>query len=95
MSQTQLERLHERAGAKAGRWMTVIYNNDVNTFDEVIAAIMEATGCDLQEAAIEAWEAHHYGKAPVHFASYGECDVAAAVIASIGVRTEVVEEWLE
>lgn len=95
MSQGQLERRLERAGQGTGRWMTVIYNNDVNSVDEVVAAIMAATNCDLQEAAIETWEAHHMGKAPVHFATYEECDKAADIIGRIGVRTEVVKEWDE
>ncbi|MCW5943733.1 MAG: ATP-dependent Clp protease adaptor ClpS [Fimbriimonadaceae bacterium] len=80
------------AGA-SGRWMALIYNNDHNTFDQVIAAIVQATGCSPQEAAIEAWEAHHFGKAPVHFADRPECERVAATIATIGVRTEVQPEW--
>ena len=61
--------------------------------DEVVEVLMRATGCDAEEAAIEMWEAHTYGKAPVHFASREECEAAAGTIASIGVRTEVQPEW--
>jgi hypothetical protein len=39
------------------------------------------------------WEAHTYGKAFVHFAGRTECEVIAAMIASIGVKTEVRREW--
>lgn len=73
--------------------MVVIHNNDHNSFDEVIDALIRATGCGVEEAAIEAWEAHHYGKAPVHFAEQTECSEAAGVIATIGVHTEVLPEW--
>ena len=73
--------------------MVVIFNNEINSFDEVILALIQATGCDLEEAEIEAWEAHHYGKAPVHFADKEACLDAAAVISSIGVKTEVSPEW--
>jgi ATP-dependent Clp protease adapter protein ClpS len=76
-----------------GRWMTVIFNNETNSMDEVVDILMLATGCDEEEAAIEMWEAHHYGKAPVHFASREECLEAAGVIGSIGVQTEVAPEW--
>jgi ATP-dependent Clp protease adapter protein ClpS len=76
-----------------GRWMVLIYDNDTNTMDEVVDVLMRATGCDAEEAAIEMWEAHTYGKAPVHFASKSECDDVAAIIASIGVKTEVTREW--
>ncbi len=75
--------------------MVVIYNNDVTPIDIVIAVLVRATGCDTQEAMIEAWEAHHLGKAPVHFAARDECDKAAAIIDSVGVKTEVAPEWAE
>jgi ATP-dependent Clp protease adapter protein ClpS len=73
--------------------MVVIYNNDYNSFDEVIEILMRATRCDAQEAGIEAWEAHTFGKAPVHFGGRQECDQAALVISSIGIETEVAPEW--
>lgn len=93
MSQT-LESPETTDGATGrGRWMTVIFNNDTNSLDEVIFVLMRATGCDAQEASIETWEAHTYGKAPVHFASREECTAAAEIISSIGVKTEVAPEW--
>lgn len=76
-----------------GRWMVEIFNNETNTFDEVIEALMRATGCSATEAYIEAWEAHTYGKAPVHFSERTECEVVATMISSIGVRTMVRPEW--
>lgn len=93
MSQTLLQPELSDAGTTRGRWMVVIYNNETNSFDEVILALMQATGCDVEEASIEAWEAHHYGKAPVHFAGKSECDETAAMISRIGVKTEVCPEW--
>jgi ATP-dependent Clp protease adaptor protein ClpS len=96
MNQTVLDPKIEEAGPGNGngaRWMVVIFNNETNTFDEVIGAIVRATGCDAEEAAIEAWEAHHYGKAPVHFASRPECEDIASVISTVGVKTEVTPEW--
>lgn len=76
-----------------GRWMVIIFNNPVNTVDEVIFTLMAATGCDEQEASIETWEAHNFGKAPVHFASQQECLEVASIISNIGVKTEVAPEW--
>jgi hypothetical protein len=86
----------EPSGIDAGlgsRWMVVILNNETNSMDEVIAVLVAATGCTIEEAAIEAWEAHTYGKASVHFASKPDCAVAASIIESIGVATNVVPEW--
>lgn len=95
MSHTVLEpEIAGGSGVGSGRWMVVIYNNDTNSLDEVVSILIRATGCDVEEAMIETWEAHTYGKAPVHFSSdRAECDRAAAVISTIGVKTEVAREW--
>jgi ATP-dependent Clp protease adapter protein ClpS len=73
--------------------MVEIYNNDSSGFDEVIEVLMRSTGCSATEAYIEAWEAHTYGKAAVHFSERTECEVIASMISSIGVRTVVRPEW--
>jgi len=73
--------------------MVVIYNNDTNSMDEVIEVLMLATRCEYDEAIIEMWEAHTFGKAAVHFASKSECEDAALIISSVGVKTEVAKEW--
>jgi ATP-dependent Clp protease adaptor protein ClpS len=80
-------------GLGQGRWMVVIYNNDHNSMEEVMSVLMHATGCDAEEAYIEMWEAHTYGKAPVHFADQEECGRVAAIIGSIGLTTTVCREW--
>ncbi|AIE83606.1 ATP-dependent Clp protease adaptor ClpS [Fimbriimonas ginsengisoli] len=95
MSQTVLQPQETDYDAGNGRWMVVIYNNETNSFDEVIDVLMDATGCDAEEAAIEAWEADHYGKAPVHFAAKDECEATAGTISKIGVKTEVAREWMD
>jgi len=95
MSQTTLQPEVLQPGTGNARWMVVIFNNDHNSMDEVIEILMIATGCDIQEAYIEMWEAHHYGKSSVHFASREECDAAAEIIGTVGVKTEVTLEWPE
>ncbi len=80
-------------GTGSGGWMVVIYNNDHTNMDDVIDILMRATHCDAEEAYIETWEAHTFGKAPVHFGGREVCDEAAAVISSIGVKAEVMKEW--
>lgn len=76
-----------------GRWMVEIFNNDTNSQDEVIEILMRATGCDIQEAFIEIWEAENFGKAAVHFGGHKECEEVARTISGIGVKTEVSLEW--
>lgn len=75
-----------------GGWVVTVFDNDHNTVEEVIHILMRATGCTLQEAAIETWEVHNLGKSVVHHAKRDECDSVAATIATIGIRTEVSEE---
>ena len=79
---------------EAGEYTVVIYKNDHNSFDQVIAVLMHATECELQEASLEAWEAHTFGSAKVHHAPQVECKHVARIISSIGVRTEVRKEEL-
>ena len=92
MNQTQLTPEINETNL-SGRWMTVIFNNDHTPMDLVVLTIMVATNCEATEAEIETWEAHHYGKAPIHFASESECNQVASVLQSIGVKTEVRLEW--
>lgn len=78
---------------KQGRFMTVIYDNDHTPIDMVIITIIAATGCTVEEAQIETWEAQTYGKAAIHFASEKECQAVAAKMMTIGVQANVQPEW--
>lgn len=93
MSRSLLESELLGADVGAGRWMVIIYNNETNSMEEVVEILVRATGCDFDEAEIEMWEAHTFGKAPVHFSTKAECEDAASIISSIGVKTEVAREW--
>lgn len=93
MAGTFLEPQIIESGTGYGRWMVTIYNNDTTAYDEVVEILMRATGCGVDEAYIETWEAHTYGKAPVHFASRDECEIVAVMISTIGVKTELSREW--
>lgn len=88
-----LERRLDDIQETLGRYRVIIYNNDTTPFEAVVRTLVEATKCSLEEAEIEAWEAHTFGSASVHFASEPDCHVVARVIESIGVRTEVRKEW--
>lgn len=70
-------------------YIVTAFNNDTNSFDEVIYILVLATECSLDEAEMETWEIHHMGSSCVHIASKEECEHAARIIGSIGVRAEV------
>lgn len=72
-----------------GEWMVIVYDNDTNTFDEVIRILQKATGCSLEEAELETWEVHHLGRSIVHHADRDECERVAAIIRTIGIRVAV------
>ena len=70
-------------------YSVTVYNNDYNTFDEVIFIMQKAVFCSFEVAEHIAWELHNKGqavvlKAPFHFAK-----TAAKVIGSIGIKVTV------
>lgn len=75
-----------------GDWAVVVFNNDSNTWDEVIDILMKATACSEEEAEIETWEIDNLGKSVVHYGSETECETVAGVIRQIGIQVEVTKE---
>jgi len=72
-----------------GDHIVIVFNNDYNTWDEVIGILQKATGCCLAEAENETWEVHHLGRSLVHHGDRDECQRAAAVIRTIGIKVAV------
>ena len=70
-------------------WLVTVYNNEHNTWDEVMVILMVATQCSAEEAYIETWEIDKLGASVVHHGGEEECLAAAKVIATIGIRVEV------
>lgn len=88
-----LPRIEERAAQSElpgePDWLVIVFDNDYNTFDEVIRILQTATGCSLEEAQMETWEVHHLGKSIVHHATEAECRRVAAIIRTIRIKVEV------
>jgi ATP-dependent Clp protease adapter protein ClpS len=70
-------------------YIVIVFNNDTNTVDEVIGILQKATGCSLEEAQMETWEVHFTGRSVVHHGDRAECERAANIIATIGIRVAV------
>jgi ATP-dependent Clp protease adapter protein ClpS len=79
-------------GTGGDGYCVIVFNNDHNTYDEVMDILMKATGCTAEEAAIETWEVDHLGKSVVHYASQEECERVASIIRTIGIKVEVRQE---
>jgi ATP-dependent Clp protease adaptor protein ClpS len=93
MSSQLLERPElEELDTRTGHWVVIVYDNDYNTWDEVMDILMKATGCTQDEAYTETWEIDRLGKSVVHHGSEDECTRAAGIIRTIGIRVEVAEE---
>jgi len=72
-----------------GEYGVIVFNNDQNTFEQVIDILMRATGCPHSEAEMEAWEVHNQGRSLVHYGDRPECERAAGIISSIGIKVSV------
>jgi ATP-dependent Clp protease adapter protein ClpS len=82
----------ERAGTgRDGNWVVIVFDNDHNTWEQVISILMLATECTLEEAEMETWEVHHLGKSLVHHGSEAECEKVAEIIRTIGIRVETAQ----
>lgn len=84
--------IEEQSPQTGGHWTVVVFNNDYNTYQEVISILMIATQCTFDEAAMETWEIDHLGKSVVHHGKEDECTRAAEIIRTIGIKVEVREE---
>lgn len=95
INMSQVVELPEVANPKTGNgsgWIVTVYNNEHNTWDEVMTILMLATECDAEEAYVETWEVDNLGKSVVHHGGEEVCREAASIISRIGIRVEVTEE---
>jgi ATP-dependent Clp protease adapter protein ClpS len=79
----------ETAQQPLDEYIVLVFNNEVNTFDEVIHILQKATGCSLEEAQMETQEIHLTGRSVVHYGEQTECERAAGIIATIGIQVAV------
>lgn len=84
--------IEESITGNAEGFLVIVYDNSKNTFDEVTMILRKATSCSQEEAEMETWEVDHLGKSVVHQGSRAECEKAAGIIRTIGIRVEVVED---
>lgn len=70
-------------------WSVILYNDEVHTFEEVIAQLMKATGCSPKRARDLTLEVHHKGKATVYEDQLEPCLKVQAVLQEIQLMTEI------
>lgn len=70
-------------------WRVILYDDDVHTFDEVIAQIMKATGVSLAKAEKLTWQVHNEGKAMVYEGEFEKCLMVDSVLKEIQLISEI------
>jgi ATP-dependent Clp protease adapter protein ClpS len=70
-------------------WQTVLFNDEVHSFDEVILQIQKATGYPLERATDITWRVHNNGKAVVYIGSLADCEKVAGILGQIRLMTQV------
>ena len=79
------------AGSGGEPWKTVLFNCGCHTFDQVENVVMKAIRCTLSRARQISAEVHSRGSAVVYDGPFERCEAIAEVLASIGLRVEVVQ----
>jgi ATP-dependent Clp protease adapter protein ClpS len=72
-------------------WMTILWNCDCHTFEQVARQLMRAIACSHDEGMAIAGRVHHQGKAVVRVGPKSECERVGRILAEIGLRVSVVE----
>jgi ATP-dependent Clp protease adapter protein ClpS len=72
-------------------WITLLWNCDCHTFDQVASQCVKAIGCSYDEGMAIAWRVHNEGKAAVRVGPRPECERVARILAEIGLQVTVTE----
>ena len=72
-------------------WTVVLFNDDFHTFDEVIAQVQKATGCNPGEAFQITYAAHSHGQAVAYVGGRPQCEQVAKVLREIDLHVELEE----
>jgi hypothetical protein len=67
----------------------ILYNDNVHTFDEVIAQVAKATGHSRRDCARMAWEVHARGQASIFEGELFDCLQVSSVLEEIALHTQV------
>lgn len=70
-------------------WRVILYNDEIHTFEEVIAQLIKATGCSQSKAEKLTLKVHNEGKARVFEGSFEECFKVNGILKEIQLITEI------
>jgi ATP-dependent Clp protease adaptor protein ClpS len=87
----EVEAEHGEEVALAPPWMTILFNCDCHTFEDVVKQLIKAIGCSEDRAWELAWEVHNTGKAVVKVGPETECVRVGNTLAAIGLVVTVTQ----
>ena len=67
----------------------ILYNDNIHTFDEVIAQVAKAAGYSHRDAARVAWDVHTRGQGNVFEGELFDCIQVSSVLEEIALHTQV------
>jgi ATP-dependent Clp protease adaptor protein ClpS len=76
-------------GGKGFGSKTILFNDDVHTFEEVALQLVKATRCSYQGGMALALEVHTRGKAVVYTGHLERCEAVAMVLERIELKVKV------
>jgi ATP-dependent Clp protease adaptor protein ClpS len=72
-------------------WITLLWNCECHSFEEVANQCVKAIGCSYDEGMQIAWQVHTQGKATVRVGPREVCERVGRILAEIGLVVTVVE----
>jgi ATP-dependent Clp protease adaptor protein ClpS len=72
-------------------WITILWNCDCHTFEQVARQLMKAIACSYDEGMAIAGRVHNDGKAVVRVGGKSECERVGRILAEIGLKVTVAE----
>lgn len=72
-------------------WVTILWNCDCHTFEQVARQLMKAIACSYDDGMAIAGRVHNDGKAVVRVGARTECERVGRILAEIGLRVSVAE----
>ncbi len=67
----------------------ILFNDNINTFDEVITQLIKAISCDYQKAEALTIQVHNNGKVAVYEGPIGDCLRVSAILEEIALHTQI------
>ena len=72
-------------------WITILWNCDCHTFEQVARQLVKAIACSYDDGMAIAGRVHNDGKAVVRVGARTECERVGRILSEIGLRVTVAE----